>query len=91
MKPEELKKLPAIRGRDELIQYLRGGRITHKQAVLAKCYECMGYCADGKVDCEIADCPLYLFNPYRNHHNSINHLQCAGVSYGIDCCGVVLV
>ena len=65
MKPEELKKLPAIRGRDELIKYLRGERITHKQAVLAKCYECKGYCADGKVDCEIADCPLYLFNPFR--------------------------
>jgi len=62
---KKYEKLPAIRGRDELIKYLRGERITHKQAVLAKCYECKGYCADGKVDCEIADCPLYLFNPYR--------------------------
>ena len=39
---------------------------SYKCAVLAKCYECMCEYADGRVDCEIKDCPLYRWMPYKN-------------------------
>tara|TARA_B100000315_G_scaffold94826_1_gene87156 strand:+ start:9657 stop:9863 length:207 start_codon:yes stop_codon:yes gene_type:complete len=52
-------------GRKELKKYLIGEKITFKQAVLAKCYECMCGYNDGKVSCEIPECPLYRFMPYK--------------------------
>lgn len=51
-------------GRRELLKYLEGARITQRQAILAKCYDCMCYYADGRKDCEIPDCSLYPFMPY---------------------------
>jgi len=33
-----------------------------KYAIYGKCYDCMGFQADGYLDCEMKDCPLY---PYR--------------------------
>ena len=52
-------------GRKELLNHLDGERLTIRQMVLAKCFDCMGYFADGKADCEIPDCPLYPLMPYR--------------------------
>jgi hypothetical protein len=49
------------KGKKELIKHLEGGRLTLKQAVNARCYDCTGFYADGKVDCRIAKCPLYPF------------------------------
>ena len=47
-----------------LLRYLSGDKLTPMQTIYAKCYECMGYYADGKIDCEISDCPNYPFMPY---------------------------
>ena len=52
-------------GRKELLKHLDGERLTIRQMVLAKCFDCMGYFADGKADCEIPDCSLYPLMPYR--------------------------
>ena len=52
------------KGKSELIKHLEGERLTYKQAVNAKCYECMCYCMDGLIDCTISRCPLYPFMPY---------------------------
>jgi hypothetical protein len=52
-------------GRKELIKYRKGGRLTRKEAVLAMCYDCMGLYIDGKNDCQIPECPLYFWMPYR--------------------------
>lgn len=54
------------RGVKELKRYLDGDRLTQRQAIIAKCADCTNYYGDGKVDCLIPDCPLYLFMPYRN-------------------------
>lgn len=51
-------------GRRELLKYLEGARITQRQAILAKCYDCMAFYTDGKGDCKLLDCPLYPFMPY---------------------------
>lgn len=53
------------KGRHELLQYLNGKALQSGEAILAKCYECMGYYADGKCDCGIKTCPLYARMPYR--------------------------
>ena len=58
--------MKTARGRAELLKHRTGKRLSYKQAVLAKCYECMGYYADGKIDCLIPDCPLFNFMPYRS-------------------------
>ena len=55
------------KGKKELIKHLEGGKLTYKQAVQGKCFECMGCCIDGLLDCEIPDCPLYPFMPHNNH------------------------
>ncbi len=53
-------------GRKELKKHLDGVNLTYKQAALAKCYECnLGYC-DGKCSCEVLDCPLFQYMPYKN-------------------------
>lgn len=66
-----MDKLDSIRkcgikaqGQKELVSYLKGGKLTLRQAVKAACYDCMGYYADGKEDCQTITCPLYPFNPY---------------------------
>ena len=58
--------MKSAKGRAELLKHRSGKKLSYKQAVLAKCNECMGFYADGKLDCQIPDCPLYGFMPYRN-------------------------
>ncbi len=58
------------KGRIELKKYLLGEKITFKQSVLAKCYECMSGYYDGKISCEVPKCPLYKFMPYKGVKNN---------------------
>ena len=51
-------------GRAELLRHLAGTPLCRSEAIRAKCYECMGYAADGPRDCTIKDCPLYPFMAY---------------------------
>ena len=53
-----------LSGRKHLIAHMEGKRLSFKQAILAKCYECMNGFIDGKQDCRIFDCPLYPFMPF---------------------------
>lgn len=53
------------RGRSELLSYLSGKPTTNLKRIRAKCYDCMGYYADGTVDCNNVDCPLHSLMPYR--------------------------
>jgi len=55
------------RGKQELIKHLVGGRLTLKQAINAYCYSCMGYYADGKVDCNMPHCSLHPFMAYNQN------------------------
>jgi len=54
----------AARGRQELIKFYSGKRLTQRQAIAAYCYQCMSYYADGKGDCGDKDCPLHQYMPY---------------------------
>lgn len=55
------------RGRNELLKHLEGGKLTLRQASLAHCYDCMGYYADGKVDCQLNRCPLHPFMAFNEN------------------------
>lgn len=39
--------------------------LTRGDAIKAKCADCMSDYADGRLDCEIYDCPLYPYMPYK--------------------------
>ena len=68
------------RGRNELIKHREGKKLTYRQAALAKCYDCMGGYQDGKVDCEIPNCSLYPFMPFRKMKSTAPEPPKKGIS-----------
>ncbi len=60
-----LDDAPTSRGRRYLTDHMGGKRLTQRQAILAKCCDCMGYHADGRLDCRMPHCSLHPFRPYR--------------------------
>ncbi len=72
MKYDDIKNHGKLaRGRKELLCHLDGLRLTQRQMILAKCYECMNGYADGKADCLIRSCPLYSLMPFRKRAVSV--------------------
>lgn len=62
---EEVEKNGALaRGKKELLDHLNGEKLTARQAGLGRCYDCMCYFADGRIDCKVEHCSLYPFMPY---------------------------
>ncbi len=66
----EYESNPASAGRTQYLRYLRGEKLTYKQAVVAKCAECCNGYVDGRYDCEVPSCPLYNSMPYRGMHDA---------------------
>jgi hypothetical protein len=68
MSKEMLKNIKSngrsAQGRKEFIAYLNGKSISPEKSILAACYRCRNFYADGKKDCETHECPLYPFMPY---------------------------
>jgi len=58
-----------IKGKNQFDDFQNGKRLTHKQAILAHCFECMGGFEDGKQDCCGYSCPLYSFFPYKGQNS----------------------
>jgi len=54
------------KGSKEYKDFLEKKKLTPRQAIRAKCYDCMGFYVDGVQDCGIETCPLYLYHAYRN-------------------------
>lgn len=52
-------------GRKEYLEILETGKTTYAKAVRALCYDCLGYCESGRIDCEFETCPLFPVSPYR--------------------------
>lgn len=50
-------------GRKDLIRHLEGKRLTQRQAIRAKCYDCNGM-GESNI-CDIEDCSLFGYSPYR--------------------------
>lgn len=58
--------MKTAKGKRSLLKFARGERLSHAEAIRAKCYECQAYYEDiaSVRDCGIRDCPLYPFHPY---------------------------
>ncbi len=41
------------------------GRPPKSEILRATCFKCTGNFADGRIDCEVVDCPFYYWQPYR--------------------------
>lgn len=65
-KIKRIEELARRKGKTELLMFLKGEKISKSQAILAKCYECMGYYIDGGTDCCVKSCPLYTFMPFKD-------------------------
>jgi hypothetical protein len=61
------------KGKKELLKHLSGGKLTFKQAIYGKCFDCMNFFSDGKVDCKMPHCSLYPFYPYRKRRTNDGH------------------
>lgn len=46
-------------GKNRWMEYLKGRKITRKDAILAKCCQCTDYFKYGREECETVVCPLY--------------------------------
>jgi hypothetical protein len=53
-------------GKREYIECLETGKkLLPMKAIKAQCYQCTNAYMDTKIDCEIKECPLYPYMPYR--------------------------
>lgn len=48
-----------------MLKHLSHERLTQREMILAKCFDCMGGYIDGRIDCQMNNCPLYPVMPYR--------------------------
>ena len=60
------KKDPTSAGRTQYLRFLQGEKLTYREALLAKCYDCDGGHSDGRYDCEVLSCPLRRYMPYKD-------------------------
>jgi hypothetical protein len=49
-------------GRTEIIRHLTGNRLTQRQAIKAKCYDCNGMGESN--ECDVTECSLHPYSPY---------------------------
>ena len=55
-----------IKGSKELLTFLQGQKLSYRKAILAQCYQCIGYYDGGMQDCNDELCPLYSYVPYNS-------------------------
>jgi len=60
---ESAKSGKSRAGKSDLLKHLSGKRLTQRQAIKAKCFDCNGMGESNK--CDIETCSLYPFSPYR--------------------------
>lgn len=54
-----------IKGAKEFAMFQKGKKLTRKQAMRAKCYECNGL-EESRADCDVDTCPIFPFRLYPN-------------------------
>lgn len=59
-----------LRGIRQLEAFRAGEKLGRKDAIIAKCVDCMNEWRDGSQDCGITTCPLYAFMPYAGKNAS---------------------
>ncbi len=51
-------------GSTDLKRHMAGMDLTAMQAIRAKCADCTANYADGRISCELKECPLFPYMPY---------------------------
>ncbi|OPY72233.1 MAG: hypothetical protein A4E63_01266 [Syntrophorhabdus sp. PtaU1.Bin050] len=63
-------------GKTEYVTYLETrGKLSPGKAIRAHCYQCMNSYLDGRHDCQMSDCPLYPFMPYRKGKTMVKRVR----------------
>lgn len=57
-------------GKAHLLKHIDGEKLSRKEAMQAKCYDCMGYFIDGRADCQIKYCPMFDYRPFKDRPES---------------------
>jgi hypothetical protein len=65
MRLKQVEGAKATYGRACLLKLLKGSKLTRRESQAAFCCECMGLYADKVCDCEMCECPMYEYMPYR--------------------------
>ena len=52
-----------IKGAKEFDKFKKGERLTRKQSMTGKCFECNGQ-EESKADCEVDTCPMFAYRLY---------------------------
>ncbi len=60
----QLKEAPVSQGKRYLEEYYTGIKLNPRHSIVAFCCECLGFFVDGRSDCEMPQCPLYVYMPY---------------------------
>jgi hypothetical protein len=71
MKISDVSTWPTSSGKGHITAHLKGERLTQRQAILANCCSCLAGYVDGRYSCEIPDCSLFPFMPYRKHKRPV--------------------
>ena len=58
-----------IKGQRPYERFIKGEKLTRRQAMLAKCYECNGF-EESNADCLADNCPLYPYHAHRGKNKS---------------------
>lgn len=64
-----------VAGKNDLLKHLSGKRLTQRQGIQAFCYECQGYCSDGREECQREECPLHPFSQFNSNRKKIRTRQ----------------
>lgn len=51
-------------GRGSFNKFKKGGNLSKSNSIIAKCYQCNGE-GESSCDCQVPDCPLYPYSPYK--------------------------
>ncbi|MBT1070993.1 hypothetical protein [Pelotalea chapellei] len=61
---KQAQTMPKKAGRQEYIKHLEGKTLTRRQAIRAKCFECVG--GNDSRPCTIPTCPLMAFSQWNS-------------------------
>ena len=89
-----VEKTGGFRGGAEMKEHLKAAeegkdsKLSRKEAMEAKCFDCLGWYDDGRQDCLMPKCPMYRYMPYRDkkpeplHKKTISEEQKAKMRAG---------
>jgi len=73
LRVRQSEKDPVSAGRTQYMRFLNGEKLTYREQILAKCYDCDGGHNDGRYDCEVVSCSLHPSMPYKGKYSPLSY------------------